>query len=66
MLRSRAWGGQPFPGKYANKFAAGFAKLHDTTYGQCMLYLEGTLGSASLTPAFRYEHVRVLNGPHGK
>jgi hypothetical protein len=36
VLRSRAWGGQPFPGKYATQFAAGFAKLHDTAYGQCV------------------------------
>jgi predicted dehydrogenase len=30
-----------------------------------MLYLEGTLGSVSLTPAFPYEHVRVLNARFG-
>src|SRR5271156_3852485 len=36
VLRSRAWGGQPFPGKYATQFAAAFAKLHDTSYGQAV------------------------------
>jgi predicted dehydrogenase len=30
-----------------------------------MLYLEGTLGSVSLTPAFPFEHVRVLNARLG-
>jgi predicted dehydrogenase len=30
-----------------------------------MLHLEGTLGSVSLTPAFPYEHVRVLNARFG-
>jgi predicted dehydrogenase len=30
-----------------------------------MLYLEGTLGSVSLTPAFPYEHVRVLRARFG-
>ena len=36
VLRGRAWGGQPFPGKYSVQFAESFARLHDTAYGQCV------------------------------
>jgi dTDP-4-amino-4,6-dideoxygalactose transaminase len=36
VLESTLWGGQPFPGKHAAAFAAGFAKLHTAKYGQCV------------------------------
>ena len=66
VLRSRAWGGQPFPGKYATQFAAGFAKLHDTTYGQCVntgtVAIQAALkaidirpGDEVLVPAYTWE-----------
>ena len=66
VLRSRAWGGQPFPGKYSTQFAAGFAKLHDTTYGQCVntgtVAIQAALkaidirpGDEVLVPAYTWE-----------
>src|SRR5271168_2877835 len=66
VLRSRAWGGQPFPGKYSAQFAAGFAKLHDTTYGQCVntgtVAIQAALkaidirpGDEVLVPAYTWE-----------
>ncbi|HET6928829.1 MAG TPA: DegT/DnrJ/EryC1/StrS family aminotransferase, partial [Candidatus Acidoferrum sp.] len=36
VLESTLWGGQPFPGKHAEAFAAKFAKLHTAKYGQCV------------------------------
>src|SRR5271168_2886209 len=66
VLRGRAWGGQPFPGKYATQFAADFAKLHDTTYGQCVntgtVAIQAALkavgirpGDEVLVPAYTWE-----------
>src|SRR5271154_1260877 len=66
VLRGRAWGGQPFPGKYATKFAAGFAKLHDAAYGQCVntgtVAIQAALkaidirpGDEVLVPAYTWE-----------
>src|SRR6202046_4906043 len=66
VLRGRAWGGQPFPGKYSTQFAAGFAKLHDTTYGQCVntgtVAIQAALkaidirpGDEVLVPAYTWE-----------
>jgi dTDP-4-amino-4,6-dideoxygalactose transaminase len=36
VLESTRWGGQPFPGKHAAAFAAKFADVHTTKYGQCV------------------------------
>jgi len=36
VLASSKWGGQPFPGKYAVKFAKAFAELHTAKYAQCV------------------------------
>ena len=36
VLQSTRWGGQPFPGKHAQDFAARFAALHTAKYGQCV------------------------------
>ena len=36
VLSSSLWGGQPFPGKFATKFAEKFAALHTAKYGQCV------------------------------
>jgi dTDP-4-amino-4,6-dideoxygalactose transaminase len=36
VLTSTKWGGQPFPGKYADAFAKKFAALHTAKYGQCV------------------------------
>src|SRR6201984_2653225 len=66
VLRSRAWGGQPFPGKYSTQFAAGFAGLHDTAYGQCVntgtVAIQAALkavgiqpGDEVLVPAYTWE-----------
>lgn len=66
VLRGRAWGGQPFPGKYATRFAAGFARLHDTSYGQCVntgtVAIQAALkaigiepGDEVLVPAYTWE-----------
>ncbi len=33
VLRSRSWGGYPFPNTHANAFAAKFAKAHGAKYG---------------------------------
>jgi len=49
-------------------FPSGLVAQASTCYSAAlssMLYLEGTLGSVSLTPAFPYEHVRVLNARFG-
>jgi predicted dehydrogenase len=49
-------------------FPSGLVAQASTCYSAAlnsMLYLEGTLGSVSLTPAFPYEHVRVLNARIG-
>ena len=49
-------------------FPSGMVAQASTCYSAAlssMLYLEGTLGSVSLTPAFPYEHVRVLNARFG-
>src|SRR5450631_2738768 len=66
VLRGRAWGGQPFPGKYSVQFATGFAKLHDTAYGQCVntgtVAIQAALkaidirpGDEVLVPAYTWE-----------
>ncbi len=66
VLRGRAWGGQPFPGKYSTLFATGFAKLHDATYGQCVntgtVAIQAALkaigirpGDEVLVPAYTWE-----------
>lgn len=36
VLHSTKWGGQPFPGKHAQAFAAKFAEYHTAKYGQCV------------------------------
>jgi dTDP-4-amino-4,6-dideoxygalactose transaminase len=36
VLTSSKWGGQPFPGKYADSFAKKFAELHTAKYAQCV------------------------------
>jgi predicted dehydrogenase len=49
-------------------FPSGLVAQASTCYSAAlssMLYLEGTCGSVSLTPAFPYEHERVLNGRVG-
>src|ERR1700684_4526785 len=49
-------------------FPSGLVAQASTCYSAAlssMLYLEGTCGSLSLTPAFPYEHVRVLNARLG-
>jgi dTDP-4-amino-4,6-dideoxygalactose transaminase len=66
VLHSRAWGGQPFPGKYSTLFASGFAKLHGTAYGQCVntgtVAIQAALkaidvrpGDEVLVPAYTWE-----------
>ncbi len=50
-------------------FPSGLVAQASTSYSaafQSMLYLGGTLGSISLSPAFPYEHVRVLDARLGK
>jgi len=49
-------------------FPSGLVAQASTCYSAAlssMLYLEGTHGSVSLTPAFPYEHVRLLNARLG-
>jgi predicted dehydrogenase len=49
-------------------FPSGLVAQASTCYSAAfasMLYLEGTQGSVLLTPAFPYEHVRVLKGRFG-
>ena len=49
---------------FSMQFPGGLMAQASTCYSAAlnsMLYLEGTLGSVSLTPAFPYEHERVLN-----
>jgi predicted dehydrogenase len=49
-------------------FPSGLVAQASTCYSAAlssMLYLEGTLGSVSLTPAFPYEQVRVLDARFG-
>jgi predicted dehydrogenase len=49
-------------------FPSGLVAQASTCYSAAlssMLYLEGTLGSVSLTPAFPFEHERVLNARFG-
>jgi dTDP-4-amino-4,6-dideoxygalactose transaminase len=36
VLTSSKWGGQPFPGKYADAFAKKFAVAHTAKYAQCV------------------------------
>jgi dTDP-4-amino-4,6-dideoxygalactose transaminase len=36
VLRSRNWGGYPFPNAHASAFAAGFAKAHGAKYGMAL------------------------------
>jgi dTDP-4-amino-4,6-dideoxygalactose transaminase len=36
VLTHHNWGGQPFPGKYADAFGKKFAALHTAKYGQCV------------------------------
>ncbi|MGA7170203.1 MAG: DegT/DnrJ/EryC1/StrS family aminotransferase, partial [Candidatus Sulfotelmatobacter sp.] len=36
VLTSSKWGGQPFPGKYADSFAKQFAEVHTAKYAQCV------------------------------
>src|SRR5271170_2671390 len=36
VLTSTKWGGQPFPGKYAELFAKKFAEVHTAKYAQCV------------------------------
>ena len=36
VLTSTKWGGQPFPGKYADLFARKFAEVHTVKYAQCV------------------------------
>ncbi|MGB2625251.1 MAG: DegT/DnrJ/EryC1/StrS family aminotransferase, partial [Candidatus Acidiferrum sp.] len=36
VLTSTKWGGQPFPGKYADSFAKKFAETHTAKYAQCV------------------------------
>src|ERR1700694_5705548 len=36
VLENHNWGGQPFPGKHADRFAKRFAKLHTAKYGQAV------------------------------
>ena len=66
VLNSSKWGGQPFPGKYAVKFANGFAKLHTAKYGQCVntgtVAIQAALkaigirpGDEVLAPAYTWE-----------
>jgi len=35
VLKSRTWGGHPYPGKHAAHFARAFAKFHDAKHGIC-------------------------------
>jgi dTDP-4-amino-4,6-dideoxygalactose transaminase len=48
VLASSRWGGQPFPGKYAVKFATGFAELHTAKYAQCV-----NTGTAAIQAALK-------------
>ena len=53
---------------FAMFFPSGLVAQASTCYSAAlssMLYLEGTLGSVSLTPAFPFEHARVLNARLG-
>ncbi len=36
VLIHHNWGGQPFPGKYADAFGKKFAEFHTAQYGQCV------------------------------
>ena len=36
VLKSSLWGGQPFPGKYGQKFATEFARMHTVKYAQAV------------------------------
>lgn len=66
VLTSTKWGGQPFPGKYAVKFATKFAKMHTAKYGQCVntgtVAIQAALkaigirpGDEVLAPAYTWE-----------
>ena len=53
---------------FSMQFPSGLVAQASTCYSAAlnsMLYLEGTRGSVSLTPAFPYEHERVLNARLG-
>src|SRR6202042_178119 len=63
---SLKWGGQPFPGKYADAFAKKFAAFQTATYGQCVstgtVAIEACLkaiqirpGDEVIVPAYTWE-----------
>ena len=66
VLTSHNWGGQPFPGKHADAFAAKFAAYHTAKYGQCVntgtVAIQAALkaidirpGDEVLVPAYTWE-----------
>jgi dTDP-4-amino-4,6-dideoxygalactose transaminase len=74
---SLKWGGQPFPGKYAEEFARKFAAFQTAKYGQCVstgtVAIEACLkaigllpGDEVIVPAYTWEGtvgpVLLLNG----
>lgn len=66
VLTNHNWGGQPFPGKYANEFARKFAAFHTAKYAQCVstgtVAIQAALqaiglqpGDEVLVPAYTWE-----------
>src|SRR6266852_5110534 len=66
VLTHHNWGGQPFPGKYADAFGKKFAKFHTAKYGQCVntgtVAIQAALkaidirpGDEVLVPAYTWE-----------
>ena len=66
VLTSLKWGGQPFPGKYADSFAKKFAEFQTAKYGQCVstgtVAIEACLkaiqirpGDEVIVPAYTWE-----------
>ena len=66
VLTSLKWGGQPFPGKYADAFARKFAEFQTAKYGQCVstgtVAIEACLkaiqiqpGDEVIVPAYTWE-----------
>jgi dTDP-4-amino-4,6-dideoxygalactose transaminase len=53
VLTSTKWGGQPFPGKYAELFAKKFAEVHTAKYAQCV-----STGTVAIQAALKAINIR--------